>query len=424
MTDIVERVTSVAEGEKRIEQLDHELVRTMHSKALTKSEFKAKFEAIQAEREAVENGVKNFKRSRAILAGSEIGAPAEPPPPGELVLGKHLSPLSFDTADLRLAHEAMSHRMPYEVRAKAGGAFMDNVTTKTPGVFSSPVSLLPPQMWPTVVHPEHESRLLDRLPATQIGAPSLEFVQHTSSVGTPLVVAEGATKPEIQFVTSKLTIPMLKLACHIAVSWESISGDVDNAGLQSWFSYVQGEIFREVMDYENKQLLSGVGGAGAIQGLLTQPGILQHDASKDTGTGVTALDSVEVAVAAMRVGAALAEPNLIIMHPFTWSNLRRVKDGYYRFLVAPDPTQDEAKTLWGLDVLTTIACQQGVAVLLDTTRFGYAVIREALTMRIGLDAGDFTANMQRIVVEERLNLAVVRPTAVLSVNNLPYVGGS
>ena len=172
MTDIVERVSSVAEGEKRIEQLDYELVRTMHSKALTKSEFKAKFEAIQAEREAVENGVKAYKRSMAFRAGSEIGQPAEPPPPGELVLGKHLNPLSFDTADLRLAHEAMSHGQRYEVRAKAGGNFMDNVSVKTPGTFSSPVSQLPPQLWPLVVHPEHENRLLDRLPATQIGAPS------------------------------------------------------------------------------------------------------------------------------------------------------------------------------------------------------------------------------------------------------------
>jgi hypothetical protein len=45
-------------------------------------------------------------------------------------------------------------------------------------------------------------------------------------------------------------------------------------------------------------------------------------------------------------------------------------------------------------------------------------------MRVGYDSGDFTANMQRIVVEERLNLAVVRPTAVLAVANLPYSGGS
>lgn len=104
---------------------------------------------------------------------------------------------------------------------------------------------------------------------------------------------------------------------------------------------------REVMDYENRQLINGAGGTGTIQGFLSQPGILQHDASADTGTGVTALDSFEIGIAAMRQGPALAEPNLVIMHPVTWSNLRHFKDGVYRFLVAPDPTRDETKTLWG-----------------------------------------------------------------------------
>jgi hypothetical protein len=62
--------------------------------------------------------------------------------------------------------------------------------------------------------------------------------------------------------------------------------------------------------------------------------------------------------------------------------------------------------------------------MLDNTKWGYAVIREALTMRVGYDSGDFTANLQRIVVEERLTQAIVRPTAMMAVFNLPYVGGS
>jgi hypothetical protein len=62
--------------------------------------------------------------------------------------------------------------------------------------------------------------------------------------------------------------------------------------------------------------------------------------------------------------------------------------------------------------------------MLDTTKYGYPVVREALTMRVGYDSGDFTANMQRIVVEERLTQALVRPTAIMAVFNLPYVGGS
>lgn len=337
--------------------------------------------------------------------------------------GRQLSPLSFDYADLKMCHEAIMNRQPMQIRAKSGG-FADSARTKTPGVFSSPVSALPAQVWPQVIHPEHENRILDRLPATQIQAPSVEYIQHLSSTGSPAIVAEGATKPEVVFNTSKQVAVAQKIACHIAITWESISDTGGDHGLQDWYGYVQGEIMREVMDYENDRLLNGVGGAADVQGFFNQSGILHHDASVDTGTGITALDSFEISIQHMRTGAALAEPDLIVMHPITWSNLRRVKDAYYRFMVAPDPTQDEAKTLWGLDVLTTIKCPQGQALLLDNNKWGWAVIREALLMRVGYDSGDFTANLQRIVVEERLTTAIARPTAILAVSNLPYTGGS
>jgi HK97 family phage major capsid protein len=401
MTAITERVSSVAEAEARRKAIATEIVAVCHTKALTGPEMKTKLDVLEAEYGAVEDGLKSYKRAMQFRAGSEIGQPPQPPREGELVSGRQLNPLSFEYSDLKMCHEAICKRQSFEVRAK-GGDFLNNVQTKTPGTFSSPVSLLPSQLWPTVVHPEHENRILDRLPATQIGSPSLQFIQHTGSTGSPAIVAEGATKPEILFSTAKVVATAQKIACHIAVTWESLVDSSGDGGLQDWFGYVQGEIFKEVQDFENRQLINGTGRPTQIQGFLSQAGILTHDAGADTGTGITALDSFEISIAAMRQGSALAEPQLIIMHPLTWSNLRRVKSSFFTFLVAPDPTQDEAKTLWGLDVLTTIAAPQGWAVMLDTTKYGFAVIREALTMRVGYDSGDFTANLQRIVVEERL----------------------
>jgi HK97 family phage major capsid protein len=420
---ITERVSSVAEGEARLKEISHQIADAVHSKSLRGQELKNKMDQLEAEYEATERGIQSYRRAMQFRAGSEIGQPPEPPREGELVLGKQLNPLSFDYADLKMCAEAMSNRQSFQCRVKSGGDFMANARTKTPGVFSSPVSLQPPEVWPLVVGPVHENRILDRLPATQVSSPSIEFVRHDSSTGTPAIVAEGATKPEILFNTSKLILPMLKAACHLAISWESMT-DPAGSGLQSWMGYVQGELFKEVMDFENKQLLTGVGGSSSMLGFFSTPGILTHDASADTGTGVTSLDSVEESIARMRTAAALAEPNLFITHPVTWSAMRRTKDGFQRFLIAPDPTQDESKRLWGLDVLTTIACPLGQGLLIDTTKFGFAAIREALVMRVGYDSGDFTANLQRIVIEERLNLAVVRPTAILALANLPYTGGS
>jgi hypothetical protein len=47
------------------------------------------------------------------------------------------------------------------------------------------------------------------------------------------------------------------------------------------------------------------------------------------------------------------------------------------------------------------------------------VVREGLVVRQGLSEDDFVRNLLRWVCEERLNLAVERPLAVLRLENLP-----
>jgi hypothetical protein len=87
--------------------------------------------------------------------------------------------------------------------------------------------------------------------------------------------------------------------------------------------------------------------------------------------------------------------------------------------VSADPTQDEANQLWGVPVLVTTQCQPADGLLIDTTKFGRAIVREPLSMRIGWSNDDFVRNVLRTVCEERLNLAVERPTSILHLTNLP-----
>lgn len=128
---------------------------------------------------------------------------------------------------------------------------------------------------------------------------------------------------------------------------------------------------------------------------------------------------MELAIAALRTGAALAEANLLAVHPSTWSALRRTKDLQDRYLVQPDPTQGSPSTVWGVSVLATTTIAAGVGALLDTRKFGYAVVRESLTLRTGTSDDDFTRNLQRWIAEERLALAVERPAAVCKITGLP-----
>jgi HK97 family phage major capsid protein len=313
-----------------------------------------------------------------------------------IVTGRQVAPLAFDDESLRALHTAAVSRQSLQVKA-----------------FSSPDSLLPAQLYPVPIGPVHEGRLIERLPTMATTAPAVEYIRHSSTTGAAAVVAEGGLKPEIVMNTTPMTATAQKIAAHVGTSWEAIS-DWDN-----WTSYVQGELFRQVIDVENAELLAGDGTTGHLTGLLHTSGILTHDASADTGTNVTALDSVEKSIATLRTGAALAEPDLIVLHPLTWSALRRIKDNQGRFLTAPDPTADEAASIWGMPVLVTTQLAAGAGVLLDTTKFGRVLVREGLSLRTGSNNDDFTHNIVRFVAEERLSLAVERPAALLSITGLP-----
>jgi hypothetical protein len=144
-----------------------------------------------------------------------------------------------------------------------------------------------------------------------------------------------------------------------------------------------------------------------ITGFLGTDGILSHDFSDNPDTA-TSLDAFESSIAQLRVGPALAEPDLVVIEPETWSALRRTKDS----------AQDEPETIWGAPVLTTTQRPSGTATLLDTTKMGRVAVREPIAVRIGFAGYDFRDSIVRYVAEERLNLAAERPSAILALPGL------
>ena len=90
-----------------------------------------------------------------------------------------------------------------------------------------------------------------------------------------------------------------------------------------------------------------------------------------------------------------------------------------RYLVAADPSQDEVDRIWGISTLVTTQLTPGVRVLLDFTKFGRMAVREPLSVRVGFANDDLVRNIFRWVCEQRLALAVERPSAILSITKLP-----
>lgn len=302
------------------------------------------------------------------------------------------SPLNFDLEELRAVHERVK-------RGEAAGF-------KTKRDFNSAEGFLPAELYNIPTFPRHERRLLEFLPGFALDAPSLEYIQVNSVTGAAAPVDEGALKPELIMNTSHVIVTAQKLAAHTGISYESA---------QDWTAFttaVTVELTKQVVDAENEFLLSGIVSGGTTPvvetpGLLNTTGILTHHITSET-----ALDAVEMSVAQLRTGPSLCEPDLLVLHPTTWSAIRRQKDGYQRYMVAPDPTQDEAQSLWGIRVLPTTSIAAGVGCLLDTRTFGRVAVREPIGVRIGWTGTDFTQNIWRYVAEERLCLAVERPRSL------------
>jgi HK97 family phage major capsid protein len=308
--------------------------------------------------------------------------------------GNALAPLGFDGDQLRAMHAALATHTPHRMEARD---------------FSTADSQLPPQLAQYVVGKQHENRLLNRLPTLPMETSQIEILQHTSTTGAAGAVAEGALKPEAVLTIQHLTLTAVKLAVHGAVSWE-IAEDFIN-----FSSYTYGELTSMVIDKENDSFINGTGTSGEMLGPLSTSGILTHASGSDP----TPLDSLELAATALRVGSALATADLLVLHPSTWSAIRRTKDSQDRYLTQPDPTVGEANSAWGIPVITTTQIAAGAGVMLDSTKFGRVYVRSPLSVRTGWTEDDFTRNLTRFVAEERVVLAVERPAAVLKLTGLP-----
>jgi HK97 family phage major capsid protein len=361
----------------------------------------AKFRAMNGDLHDLESRAA-FERSELERCGSLPGnlaarvAGLSRPVRGGTTAGQ-LSPLAPPVEELRRLHDTVQRGQ--------------NATFERR--FTSAVDLLPPELFPYPIAQIHEDRLLNFLPGFQIELPSVEYVRHVSTTGSAGAVAEGQPKPRVELVVDKLIAAAVKLSALLSLSRE-IYMDWD-----AFSQYALAELQRIVIDRENLSLLTGDGTNNDQVGFYNTPGIIVHDCTTDTGPDDTIWDSFERSIAQLRVASALAEPDLLVLHPLDWSAARRVKDSLGRYLVSPDPSDDQVNEAWGCKVLVTTQNPVGQGLFIDTRKFGRVAIREALGMFLGYNADDFSRNLLSWVAEERLVLTVERPAAVLKLVNIP-----
>lgn len=230
---------------------------------------------------------------------------------------------------------------------------------------------------------------------------SIEFVKQTTRTNAAATVAELGLKPEATLAYELATAPVRTIAVTLPASRQVLS---DAPMLQSM---IDGELRYMLEDVEEQQLLNGDGLGSNILGIIPQatayapPGGL---------TAATMIDMLLLAIAQNE--AAKFETDFICLNPLDWRRIQLLKDTNGRYLANGPYSQEQIARLWSTPVVTTQAIAVDKFLVGDGKRGAQVFDRWQARVEVSTEHGTFfTQNMVMMLAEERLALAVYRPTA-------------
>lgn len=366
------------------------------SKSLSTAEKKSALERIESEIQTHTDAliVDSQVRQLAGFGNSLYGADGG--------LGVGLGVKSYGGPSLRPS-EAQVKAM--QAAASSKQSLKIEVDTKALDLDSS----IPAGLSPGIIAFRREpTRVASLFPNAAMTGPSIEYVRHASSTGAAGMVAAGGEKPEITVNTDTVTAVARKIAGHIGVVDESLQdfGAVNG--------YISGELFRACTAVENTQLLSGDGTGVNLEGILSTTGVLTRT---QAASPETPIDTLELALTDLRNGESFTEATGFVMNPTDWSAIRLLKNSYNEYLLG-HPAEGDPSMLWGKPVVLTTDCPAKTVLAGNFEIGGAVLIRQGFTLETQSSGTDWTSNITRFRGEERIALAIYRPSAFIKVTLL------
>lgn len=237
---------------------------------------------------------------------------------------------------------------------------------------------------------------------------SLTYWVQGAVEGAPTAVAEEGEKPQIHFNFSPVTEALSKIAVVTKISDEAIA-DTDYL-----VSVINSQLVGRLLVVEEDQLLNGDGTSPNLRGLLNRSGI-QTYATSAGYTTEKGFDGIFHAITLVSTGSAQETADGIIINPADYETLRLAKDGNGQYY-AGGPFSGGNPGLWGVRTIVTPAIAAGT-VLVGAFGSAAQLFRKG---GVSVDStnsneNDFKFNRIALRAEERILLAVYRPTAFVKV---------
>jgi HK97 family phage major capsid protein len=280
----------------------------------------------------------------------------------------------------------------------------------TPGT-----ALTPAEYQPGIVETLFQRlTVADLLSSEPTNAAQVRYVREGTATNAADAVSEGSAKPESTLAFSEEVVPVRKIATFLPVSDEMLE---DAPSVES---YLNSRLGLFVQIKEEQQLLRGNGTAPQIQGIIGASGVNTITVSGTAGTAIT--ENIFTVMNNTR-GSSLLDPDAIIVHPTQYAAMRLSKDGQSQFFgggpwlpPTAGASQFAAGSYWGVPVVVSTAVGAGTALVGSFREAARIYRRGGLTVEASNAHSDyFQKNLVALRAEERLALAIYRPSAFTTI---------
>lgn len=240
------------------------------------------------------------------------------------------------------------------------------------------------------------------LPRTPVTTNAVNALREASWNNSAAAVTQAAAKPESDITFEQYNVPIQTIAHWIKVSNQLL------ADAPAIASYIDTRLRDGLGQEVDRQLLLGDGTAPALSGLTDSGNFTAYSAVSDDLL-VDAINRAKYQLWA--IGRA---PDTVIVNPADWGAMERTREGagtgMYLYGM---PGVAAGVNPFGVQIVMSNFMPQG-NFLIGAMRGSTMVYdRQSVTVEMGYVNDDFTKNLVTIRAEERLGLAVERPTGLL-----------
>lgn len=256
-----------------------------------------------------------------------------------------------------------------------------------------------------VEDPERVTHVRSLLSVGQTNSDTISYYAETLFNNAAAIVAEGATKPQSDFDLEEKTDPVRKIATHIRISEELLTD------IPQMRSHILARLPKKIRIVEDAQLLYGTGTGNEIEGLTTAASAYA-DVLADSD--VNRFDVLSAAVQQVRQDEFVATG--ILVNPSDWFAMARGKgsDGHYLF---PDQVRfgGQPPRVMGVPVLQSTAITEGEFLVGDFSSQATQLFdrMQSQVRFYEQDQDNAITNQVTVVAEERIALAIYRPSALV-----------